>query len=236
MARLYGQKEEINPDTVKNFFDKRAQKDVENLMTITSFNENDTLKKRQEEEINLISKKIDFYGKKLLEIGCGVGRWAEFFHDKCSEYVGIDYSENLIEIAEKQFNFSNCYFKILSATEIDEKNLPITGPYDIIFMTGLIMYLNDKDINIMIEKINKIKHKNSIIYIRESTSVLDTRLTLKDFYSQELESDYNVIYRTKEELLEFFENIENIDSIETSLIHTELNDFEETSFRYFILK
>ena len=88
----------------------------------------------------------------------------------------------------------------------------------------------------MIEKINKIKHKNSIIYIRESTSVLDTRLTLKDFYSQELESDYNVIYRTKEELLEFFENIENIDSIETSLIHTELNDFEETSFRYFILK
>lgn len=236
MARLYGKKEDIDSDTVKNFFDNRAKKDVENLMTITSFQENDYLEKRQKEEIDLISKKIDLNGKKILEIGCGLGRWADFFHDKCSEYVGIDYSENLIEIAKKHFNFPNCYFEILSATELDEDNLPIKGPYDIIFITGVIMYLNDDDIDIMIEKINKLTHENSIIYIRESTSVLDTRLTLKDFYSKELKSEYNVIYRTKKELLEFFEKIENINSIETSLIHTEYNDFDETSFRYFILK
>lgn len=236
MARLYGKKEEIDSNTVKNFFDKRAEKDVENLMTITSFQGNDTLEQRQKEEIDVISKKIDFNGKKILEIGCGLGRWAEFFNDKCSEYVGIDYSENLIEIAKKHYNFNNCHFEILSATEIDEENLPLKGPYDIIFITGVIMYLNDEDIKIMIEKINKLIHSESILYIRESISVLDTRLTLKDFYSEELESDYNVIYRTEEELLEFFEKIENISSIEKSFIHTKLTKFNETSFKYFILK
>lgn len=236
MARLYGKKEEIDTGTVKNFFDKRAEKDVENLMTITSYHDKENLEKRQKEEIDVISKKIDFNGKKLLEIGCGLGRWAEFFHDKCSEYVGIDYSENLIEIAKKHFNFPNCYFEKLSVTEIDEENLPIVGAYDIIFITGVLIYLNDEDINIMIEKINNLTHDNSIIYVRETISVLDTRLTLKDFYSEELEVDYNAIYRTENELIEFFEKIDNISSIDKSEIYRDLNDFDETSYKYFILK
>lgn len=236
MARLYGEKEEIDSGTVKNFFDKRAEKDVENLMTITSYHDKDNLEKRQKEEIEVISKKIDFKGKKLLEIGCGLGRWAEFFQDKCGKYVGIDYSENLIGIAKKHFNYPNCYFEKLSVTEIDEENLPIEGPYDIIFITGVLIYLNDEDIKVMIEKINELTHYNSIIYIRETISVLDTRLTLKDFYSEELKVDYNAIYRTEKELLEFFEKFENVNSIENSLIYIDLNDFDETAYKYYILK
>ena len=236
MARLYGKEENINTNTVKDFFDKRAEKDVENLMTITSYHDKDNLEKRQKEEIEVISKKIDFNGKKLLEIGCGLGRWAEFFKDKCNIYVGIDYSENLIEIAKKHFNYPNCYFENLSVTEMDEENLPIKGPYDIIFITGVLIYLNDEDIKIMIEKINNLIHKESIIYIRETISVLDQRLTLKDFYSEELEVDYNAIYRTEKELMGFFEKIDNINSIEKSRIYEELNDFDETSYEYFILK
>lgn len=236
MARLYGEKEKIDSNSIKDFFDKRAQKDVENLMTITSYHDKDNLEKRQKEEIEVISKKIDFNGKKLLEIGCGLGRWAEFFEDKCSEYVGIDYSENLIELAKKYFNYPNCYFENLSATEIDECNLPVKGKFDIIFITGVLIYLNDDDIKIMIEKINKLTHSNSIIYIRETISVLDTRLTLKDFYSEELEVDYNAIYRTERELYEFFEKFDNVNSIENSDIYKELNDFDETSYKYFIIK
>lgn len=236
MARLYGKKEEIDTTSVKDFFDKRAEKDVENLMTITSYHDKDNLEKRQKEEIEVISNKIDFNGKKLLEIGCGLGRWAEYFQDKCSEYAGIDYSEKLIEIAKKNFNFPNCYFEKLSVTEIDEDKLPVKGPFDIIFITGVLIYLNDEDIKIMVDKINDITHSNSIIYIRETISVLDTRLTLKDFYSEELEVDYNAIYRTEDELLKFFKEIKNVNSIEKSTIYADLNDFDETSYMYFILR
>lgn len=236
MTRLYGEKENIDSNTIKNFFNKRAEKDVEDLMTITSYHDKANLEKRQKEEINVLTKKIDFNGKKLFEIGCRLGRWTDFFQDKCHIYVGIDYSENLIELAKKHFNYSNCYFKKLSVTEIDECNLPIKGPYDIIFIAGVLIYLNDDDITNMIKHINKLTHNNTIIYIRETISILDTRLTLKDFYSTELEVDYNAIYRTEEELLNFFKEIKNISSIESSEIYKDLNNFEETSYKYFILK
>lgn len=236
MARLYGKKENINTNDVKNFFDKRAEKDVENLMTITSYHDAENLEKRQEEEIKVLSKKIEFENRNILEIGCGLGRWAEFFHDKCNNYIGIDYSENLIKLAKNNFNYSNCYFKKLSATEIDEDNLPLTERYDIIFITGVLVYLNDEDIETVINKINKLTHKNSIIYIRETISVLDERLTLKDFYSDELDVDYNAIYRTEKELLEFLKKIDNMNLIEKSEIFKDLTEYEETSYEYFILK
>ena len=65
-------------------------------------------------EINAdIQKQINEYilkmekitGKKLLEIGCGLGRWAEVFHDKCESYLGLDYAENLIKLANEYYNF-----------------------------------------------------------------------------------------------------------------------------------
>lgn len=235
MARLYGNKENINSDIIKEFFNTRAKKDVETLMEITSYHNRENLEKRQEEEIEVISKKIDFNNKKILEIGCGLGRWCEFFQDKCEEYVGIDYSENLIEIAKEHFNYSNCHFKLLSATSMDENNLPINGPFDIIFITAVLLYLNDADIIEMFEKINHLIHENSIIYIRDTISILDTRLTLKDFYSTELEVDYNAIYRTEEELLELFKTINNIKLIDKNEIFKDLNDYDETSYEYFIL-
>jgi len=236
MARLYGKKEDIDTDSVKSFFNSRAEKDVENLMTITSYQTNDIVNKRQEVEIELISEKIDFNEKKILEIGCGLGRWAEFFHDKCDSYVGIDYSENLISIAKAHFNYPNCNFERLSIAEMNKNTLPLEGPFDIIFITGVLLYLNDSDIETVVEKINDLSHDASIIYIRDSVSLIDTRLTLKDFYSDLLEVDYNAIYRTEDELMGFFKNIENVESVEKEEIFHDLHDHEETSFEYFIFR
>lgn len=236
MVRLYGINEDIDSNTIKEFFNNRAKRDVENLMEITSYHDNENLEKRQEEEIGVISKKIDFKDKKVLEIGCGLGRWAEFFHNRCEKYIGIDYSENLIKIAKKYFNYPNCYFKQLSATDIDENNLPVDGQFDIIFITAVLLYLNDDEIIKMLEKINSLIHENSVIYIRDTISILDTRLTLKDFYSIELEVNYNAIYRTEVELLEFFEVLDNVELVDKNEIFKNLNDFEETSYEYFILK
>lgn len=60
MIRLYGKKEKIDTETVKNFFNKRAKKDVENLMIITTYYDKNNLEKRQKEEIDVISSNVDF--------------------------------------------------------------------------------------------------------------------------------------------------------------------------------
>ena len=236
MTRLYGKNEEINKENVKEFFDKRANKEVDSLMTITSFQDKENLDQRQIEESKILLENIDLTGKKIIEIGCGLGRWAEVFHDKCESYLGLDYAENLIKLANEYYNYENCEFQVMSALDINIDELLIKPPFDIIFIAGVLIYLNDEDISQMIKEINKIASKDKIIYIRETISVMDTRLTLKDFYSADLDADYNAIYRTKDELLEFFKGFENITNIKSDKIHETLNKHDETGYRYFILK
>lgn len=236
MARLYGEKENIDKNYVKDFFDKRAEKQVESLMTITSFQDKENLDKRQEEESKIVFENIDLTGKKILEIGCGIGRWAEVFHDKCDTYLGLDFAENLIEIAKENYNYENCYFQVMSAVDIKIEELLVKPPFDVIFIAGVLVFLNDDDIPQMIEEINELVSDEKTIYIRETISVMDTRLTLKDFYSESLETDYSAIYRTKDELMDFFVEFKDINNIKTDTIYETLKKYDETGYRYFIIE
>lgn len=51
-------------------------------------------------------KKLKEYvvsGKSVLDLGCGNGRLYELFSGKNIEYIGIDFSENLIQIAKEKY-------------------------------------------------------------------------------------------------------------------------------------
>ena len=43
-------------------------------------------------------------GDRILDLGCGNGRLYELFKDRRVEYIGVDNSSKLIELARKQFN------------------------------------------------------------------------------------------------------------------------------------
>ena len=64
---------------------------------------------------------------------------------------------------------------------------------------------------------------------------MDSRLTLKDFYSDELETDYNAIYRTENEYREFFQKL-NCNEIHSSVVFKELNKRSETQYMSFVMK
>ncbi len=126
MSRLYGDKEDINSDKVKDFFNKRASKYEEGKFSIVLFQDKENSEQRHREEKKIFYENIDVSGKKVLEIGCGVGRWVEALHDKCGSYLGLDFSEELLEIAEKSYaEFDNCKFQLMSATDIKVDELLI---------------------------------------------------------------------------------------------------------------
>ncbi len=143
MSRIYGNIEEVDSEKIKKFFNNRAKKDEEALLVKTEFSDKENVEKRHKEESELLLNKIDFENKKILEIGCGIGRWAEVFHDKCDSYLGIDYSEDLIEIAKENYNYDNCHFQVLSASQLDTADLLISAPFDIVIITGVLIYFND---------------------------------------------------------------------------------------------
>jgi len=42
-------------------------------------------------------------GEKVLDLGCGNGRWFLVFREKKVEYFGVDFSERLVQIAKEKF-------------------------------------------------------------------------------------------------------------------------------------
>ena len=74
MSRLYGGNEDINSDKVKDFFNKRASKEFESDLSIVLFQDKENSEQRHIEEKKLLFESIDVSNKKVLEIGCGIGR------------------------------------------------------------------------------------------------------------------------------------------------------------------
>src|SRR5680860_261077 len=69
-------------------------------------------------------------GDKVLDLACGNGRLLESFHKKEIEYLGIDISEELINIAKKNYpskNFKkiiiNAILKIIGLNQLDFKDI-----------------------------------------------------------------------------------------------------------------
>ena len=236
MSRLYGDKEDINSEKVKDFFNQRANKEVESEFAIVLFQDKENSQQRHEDEKKVFHENIDVSGKSVLEIGCGVGRWVEALHDKCGSYLGLDFSEELLEIAEESYKqYDNCKFQLMSATDIKVDELVIKPPFDIIIFSGFLMYINDDDINIIMDEVNQIGADDKKVFAMEPISHMDSRLTLKDFYSEGLESDYSAIYRTESEYIEFFKKL-NCNSIHTGSIFEDLSDHSETGYMYFIVE
>ncbi|MGH1601200.1 methyltransferase domain-containing protein [Campylobacter majalis] len=79
--------------------------------------------------LNLIEMGIEFKNKSLIDIGCGTGIWSLFFSDKCSEILGIDSSEKMLEILTKdatKFGVKNIFSKCLTWDEYnDDKHYDI---------------------------------------------------------------------------------------------------------------
>ena len=211
-GRIYNDKENIDTKGVQNFYEQRA-KNTKSLKAVL-------LNERLPSNAAVVRNKMEFENLKIylgdrqynvLDIGCGMGRWAENLQDKyIISYDGIDFSQNFIQNAKERFkDDKRIAFYRMSATKLDRKKLK--GKYDLIIITGVCMYINDEDLPILLKNINELLECGGILYIQESVSVLDERLTLKDFYSNELQCNYSAIYRTINEYDAILDNIEDFE-------------------------
>lgn len=235
MSRLYGDKENIDSEEVKNFFSERASRELESDLSIVLFQDKENSEQRHIEEKKLFYEHVDIEGKKVLEVGCGIGRWAEALHGKCESFLGIDYTEDLIDIANESYDYDDCKFQVMSATDIKADELLIEPPFDVIIFSGVLMYINDDDIKLVFNELNKIGADDKKLFIMEPVSRMESRLTLKDFYSEGLEADYSAIYRTEEEYMELFEGL-NYNKVYSDDIFEDLSDHSETHYKFFVIE
>ncbi|MCB1446042.1 MAG: methyltransferase domain-containing protein [Rhizobiaceae bacterium] len=75
--------------------------------------------------------------RKLLDLGCGTGLTGGALRDICGEMVGLDLSENMVEIAHEKDLYETLY--VAEAADFLEDNED--GPFDIVTATDVLPYI-----------------------------------------------------------------------------------------------
>jgi SAM-dependent methyltransferase len=204
MPRIHGTRAAIDARKVNAFFAGRCREDGSMASMMLRRDPGDGVaEKRNAKEVELLFDLVrPDTGFSVLDLGCGPGRWAQNLADRVGCYVGVDFVARHVEVAQRAHaSRDNVVFLQMDAADLDVGALPCSS-YDLVLITGLQVYLNDPDVETLLEKLPGLAARH--LYIRESVSVTGTRLTLKDYPSEELGEPYHAIYRTPEEYAELF--------------------------------
>lgn len=236
----------IDYNSTSSFFERRAHKyNEENPYSVTMYQDNnpDLVIARNNKELEKLLPELRLdSSSRILDLACGIGRWSDSINGLIEEYCGIDFSPGLIDIAKSRCQKDNRFFftgQISDFTGVLKQNNHIRT-YNRFLLIGMMMYINDSDITRVLNQIIDISDPHSIICIREPIGI-NNRLTLNEFYSDELKSNYSAIYRTRNELFDMLSDtlIKNgffIRDENYLFKEDQLNNRKETAQYYIILE
>lgn len=144
---------------------------------------------------------IDFFidklnGDKILDIGCGSGRDAEYFLNKGLDVIGIDLSNRFIEISQAKVPKAK-FIKM----DMRNINFPVNS-FDGIWSMASILHIPKLEVKDTIIKFREVLKTNGIIYISVKLGEGE-RFVKKDRYKG-LEKFF--AFYTKSEMSDLLEN------------------------------
>ena len=119
----------------------------------------------------------------VLDLGSGIGFWAEYFAGRFSRVVAVEGSRPLSEALEARCApYSN-----VETVHGDVMLFHPEDQYDLVFLGGMLMYLNDEDVISLLGKLIPTLQPGGIVLCRETTVRQGTTTR---------QGDYQAIYRS----------------------------------------
>ena len=245
--RVRAKNVDIDNEETKKFFDARSKKKFPYLYNYTNYQDKSpelVLQRDLHEKRKILPILGIEAGMRVLDIGCGVGRWAKSVLSHGGIYIGVDYSESLLALARdacgaitdggSRYKFIYSSFQNLSKNLSDECT---AQSFDIIIVNGVMMYINDKELDECLENVDALLSPNGLFYVKESVSYGE-RLTLNGVYSDEMECEYSAIYRSVEEYEKLWKAFgERYACIQKgSMYESALNNRKETGAYYWVMR
>ncbi|GBR12857.1 class I SAM-dependent DNA methyltransferase [Asaia spathodeae] len=205
MSRVKKERIELDRQQVSDFFERRAQTfDPKQPLTAVLYQDahpevasrRDALEKRQIEPLLRLTG-----SERVLDIGCGIGRWAQTIKDKIDIYHGIDASMSLVNIARERCIQSNIFFHPIGVEAITDDWLTANGLFNRVIISGILLYLDDIQVKTVLSVLARHLAVGGLVYLREPMGV-EERLTLNSHWSEELSAHYSAIYRSRAEIRE----------------------------------
>jgi SAM-dependent methyltransferase len=207
-TRVFGESVQIDSMEIKEFFENRGR-NINPIHPLTSVLYQDLhpdiAERRHAEESAIVTPLLGLNtSSKVLDIGCGIGRWAGVIAAGVAQYTGVDVSESLCSVARQSVNLPSVEF--VCADVAGMRWFSSAGrTFDRFIVSGLLLYLNDEDVRCCLDGIAKLSEPGSLVYLREPLASSD-RLTLRSHWSEELNAHYSAVYRTRDELEKFVNN------------------------------
>lgn len=203
MIRVTGDKIALDKRQVADFFEQRAQKfNAETPLTTILYQDKhpEIAKQRDALERERVTPLLALTGvERVLDVGCGIGRWAAAISDQIAFYHGIDASPSLIDLAKAYCPKDNVAFHTAGVDDLTDAWLATNGPFDRVICSGILMYLDDQQVATLFTRLAPHLAPGALVYIREPMGI-QGRLSLTGHWSEELQAHYSAIYRSPEEI------------------------------------
>jgi SAM-dependent methyltransferase len=234
-TRIVDDHRSLDYDATSAFFRTRGEKALENPLTATMYQDASLASRRDREEKDRVLPLLDCRkDDRVLDLGCGTGRWAELIAPQTDAYLGIDFAEDLLAVARERVPTAT--FQVRSVTRVGEEGLALSPPFSLIICSGILIYVNDDDVRSMFRALSKIAGPLCRIYLREPMAK-ERRLTLDRHWSDELQDHYSAIYRTRAEYLDLLGELEGFEiSIEGEPFSANLQNRTDTEQRFMVLQ
>lgn len=235
----------IDRSAIVAFFERRAKK-AQTLGPVRAVIyqdlQPDLAEKRDLAEKALLLPKIALAkSDRILDLGCGTGRWAEVVVPAVAHYHGVDLSPGLVEIARGRLaKYNSASFSVCPVDELTLTRLGNAEPFSRILCFGVLIYLNDGEVTKALTALSDFAATRCRIVVREPVGI-ENRLSIVDHFSADMQQTYNAIYRTEGELLELF--AETLGSVGFLIVDrgdvysdADLNNRADTKQRWFIFE
>jgi cyclopropane fatty-acyl-phospholipid synthase-like methyltransferase len=228
----------INNEKIRNFWDSQAEKYGKMpYESIANLEENpEMLKLKIEIETQKVFSFIQIHpGMTVLDLGAGVGQWSFRFAERGAQAYAVDYSSKLFEIAQREADkrgIKNVTFILNKAQQFSS-----SIRFDLIFISGLLIYLNDRQCSKLINNIPGYSKKGTVLILRDGTGIAG-RYEINDRYSENLNAYYSATYRTRETYIQLFKDIDFALISDEDMFEegSPLNKYPETRLRLYIFK
>lgn len=170
----------------------------------------------------------------ILDLGAGVGQWTFRFAPLVKRVTAVEYMDSLAEIGRHEAikrKLINVEFITSSA-----ENYQSTQQFDVIFISGLFVYLNPEQAQLLMQNITQYLKPNGLILVRDGTSILTDAHHINNKYSTILHEQYSAFYRTRDQYVSLFSNSNFILKQDGQVFEEgcALNKFPETRLWYYI--
>jgi len=140
-------------------------------------------------------------GDTVVDLGAGNGRFSLLFAPKVHKVIAVEFIDDFARSIEKQA--SERHIRNIKVLNMPAEDFCIDDSADIVFVSGLLHYLDPDQYNRTVSNISKILKRGCTLFLRETISVLEDEFFI-DKFSEELGANYCSLYRTKDQIVRSF--------------------------------